>query len=291
MLKNLYFVRPKLFALLKPKIIMNKNLLKGLLSFYLIFSFSISGAQVINEYSCSNLSQYVDNHNDYEDWIELYNPTGATMNLQGYYLSDDSTDATKWQMPAGVTIPANGFARFWASGRDNVSFTHYHTNFKLKQTKNNKEDIVLSDPSGNIIDGVRLEITQNGHSRGRTSNGGSTWGIFTNPTPNASNNSATSYTRYADRPDFDIPAGFYPGGQTITITNTELPGTSTIRYTTNGTLPNASASLYSAPVSIPNTAILKAITLSSDPTVLPSLVEFETYFINVSHTIPVVSIS
>jgi hypothetical protein len=36
---------------------------------------------------------------------------------------------------------------------------------------------------------------------------------------------------------------------------------------------------------------VKAITYSTDPTILPSFIEFGTYFINVSHTFPIVSIS
>lgn len=271
---------------------MNKNLLKGLLSLsMLLISLSSLKAQVvINEYSCSNLSQFVDNHSDYGDWIELYNPSGSAMSLTGYYLSDDSTNNMKWQIPAGVTISAGGYARFWASGRNEVSGTSYHTNFKLKQTKNNKEDLVLSDPSGVIIDGTNIAITQTGHSRGRTTNGGPTWGIFTTPTPNAANG-AISYARYADKPDFTTPAGFYTSTQAVVMTNTEPAGTSSMYYTTNGNLPTSASTLFTAPIIIPSTAILKAITISTDPTVLPSLVEFETYFINVSHTIPVISIS
>lgn len=257
-----------------------------------LFIGSASYAQVvINEYSASNLSQFIDNHNDYGDWIELYNPTGSTISLAGYYLSDDSTNNTKWQMPNGVSITAGGFARFWADGRNEIAGTSYHTNFKLKQTKNNKEDLVLSDPSGIIIDGVQTKITQLGHSRGRTTNGGTTWGIFTSPTPNASNNAAPHYDRYADKPDFTSPAGYYPASFPIAMSNTEAVGTSSIRYTVDGSLPTASSALYSTSLIISATQIVKAITISTDPTVLPSFVEFETYFINTAHTIPVISIS
>jgi CotH kinase protein/Lamin Tail Domain/Chitobiase/beta-hexosaminidase C-terminal domain len=253
--------------------------------------FTANGQVVINEYSASNLNQFVDNHSDYEDWIELYNPTGSTINLGGHYLSDDSTNNLKWMIPNGVTIGPNGFTKIWASGRDEISGTSYHANFKLKQTKSNKEDIVLSNQSGVIIDGLRLEITQLGHSRGRTINGGTTWGIFTIPTPGATNNSTVSYTRYADRPDFSVPAGFYSATQQVVITNTEPAGTSSIRYTTTGNLPTSASTLFSTPVIISSTTVLKAITFSTDPTVLPSLIEYETYFINVSHTLPVMSIS
>lgn len=258
---------------------------------FLLFSLSLTRAQVvINEFSASNLSSFLDNHSDYNDWIELYNSGTAAVNMGGYFLSDDSLNNTKWQMPSTITIQPNGFARFWASSRNEVVGTSYHTNFSIKQTKNNNEWVVLSDPSGVRIDMVEIQQrTQTGHSYGRTTNGASTWGIFTSPTINASNNTQISKTDYADKPDFSVTAGFYPSAVNVTITTTEP--NSTIRYTTDGTLPNTLSPIYSAPISISATSVLKAITYSTDPNILPSFMRYSTYFINVSHTLPVVSIA
>ena len=121
-------------------------------NFYCLFliiisSFSVRGQVVINEYSAANLSQFADNNTKYEDWVELYNTSGSAVSIGGYYLSDDSTNNTKYQIPVGTTMAGNGFMRFWASGRNMSVGTHFHTNFKLTQTKSNKEDLVLSNPS------------------------------------------------------------------------------------------------------------------------------------------------
>lgn len=248
------------------------------------------GQVVINEYSCSNLTQFPDNYGKYEDWFELYNKGSLNVNLGGYYLSDDSVNNLKWPIPAGIVINPGGFKRFWASGRDIVIGSSYHTSFKLTQTKNNSEFLVLSDPSGVITDYVKLtKKTHLGHSRGRTLNGATAWSIFTSPTPNASNNTATPYSRYANRPDMSLPAGFYNSPVTVYITTTEP--NADIHYTLNGTAPSVTSSLYSTPLNVPNTRVIKAITISADPEVLPSLVEFNTYFINVSHSVVVLSIS
>jgi len=112
---------------------------------------------VINEFSCSNLSQYPDNYSKYEDWIELYNPSASAVSLAGYYLSDDSLNNIKWQFPAGTSIAANGFLRVWTSGRNEASGGHYHTNFKLTQTKNNNEYIILSNAAATMIDYVEIK--------------------------------------------------------------------------------------------------------------------------------------
>lgn len=55
---------------------------------------------------------------DYPDWIELKNTTAAPVSLDGYFLSDSSSNPFKWQVPTGATIPANGFLLFMADGHD-----------------------------------------------------------------------------------------------------------------------------------------------------------------------------
>jgi hypothetical protein len=258
----------------------------------LVCSFCIlnSNAQVlINEFSCSNLGTYVDNHNDYNDWIELFNTTGSAVNLTGYYLSDDSLNNTRWQFPAGASIPANGFLRIWASGRDEASGGVYHTNFTLKQTKNGGEFVVFSNSAGVIIDYKPTFTTKVGHSYGRTTNANGAWSMFVTPTPGASNNSSTPYTGYAAKPAIDVPAGFYSSTQTVTLTTTE-PNAS-IRYTLNGDEPLPNSTLYSGPITISSTTVLKAKTYSTNSSVYSSFIRFETYFINEVHTVPVVSVT
>lgn len=251
---------------------------------------NVSAQVVINEFSASNLSQFPDNYGNYEDWIELYNTSVSTINIGGYYLSDDSVQNTKWVIPAGTTIAANGFLRFWTSGRNEFSGTDFHTSFKLTQTKNNKEYVVFSGPGGNIVDCHKLSpTTQLGHSAGRSPNGSATWSVFINPTPNASNNTATAYMGYAKKPQVSTTAGFYSSAITVSLTTTEP--NSSIRYTLDGTLPNPSSTLYTGPINITSTKVLKARTFSNNPSVLSSFVEFNTYFINVQHSLPVVSVS
>lgn len=243
---------------------------------------------IINEYSTSNLTGYLDNYGSTEDWIELYNPSGSSINIGGYYLSDKSSNPTKWQIPAGTTINANGYKVFWCSGRDESSGSSYHTNFKLKQTKSTPEHVVLSDASGTIINDFELQKTQLEHSMGRSPSGSSTWKIFSNPTKGSANN-GTSYTAYAEASIMSKDAGFYTGTQSLTITTSEP--NSTIRYTLNGNVPNSSSTVYSSALSIANTKVVKAIVISNDSSILPSFITFNTYFINEDHTLPVLSTS
>lgn len=246
------------------------------------------GQVVINEYSASNLTTYTDNYTKTEDWIELYNTSSSAVNIGGYYLSDDVDFLTQWQIPAGTTISGNGFLTFWCSGRNESTGGNYHTNFKLKQTKSNPESVILSDTSGIMINQFELQVTQVEHSMGRATNGSETWKVFTNPTKGTSN-TGDAYTNYAIAPEMDMEAGFYSGSVTVTLSTTQA--NCVIKYTTNGDKPIASSPTYSSPITVNSTKIITAYCIPSDMDVLPSKLTFNTYFINVNHTLPVLSTS
>jgi hypothetical protein len=50
------------------------------------------------------------------DWIELYNPSGVAVNLDGWYLTDSINDLTKWRFPA-TNLAGGGFLVVFASGK------------------------------------------------------------------------------------------------------------------------------------------------------------------------------
>jgi len=260
-----------------------------LLIFLTSYSTNINAQILINEYSASNLASYTDNYGQYEDWIELFNTGTSPANIGGYYLSDNPNDSLKWQFPEGTTIQAGGFMKVWSTGRDEVSGNHYHTNFKLTQTKDQHEIIVLSNSLGEMIDQAELEITRKEHSRGRTVDGGATWSIFIATTPGTSNNSSTAYTKYGDKPQMSDTAGFYSNPLSITITTTQA--NSEIHYTTDGSKPISTSPVYTDPIPVSSTTIIKAVTICSDPDVAYSLIEFNTYFINDDHTMAIMSTS
>lgn len=267
----------------------NKNIiyLFAIALFLLPFIKWAESQVVINEYSVSNLSSFVDNYGEYEDWIELYNAGLTTTSLGGYCLSDDTAEPEKWEFPFGATIAAGGHLIVWATGRNEATGGNYHSSFRLSQTKDPPEFIVLTDPVGNIVEEHQLQVTQKEHSRGRETDGAASWRIFTNPTPENSNNTATSYLRYTNKPVMSDTAGFYASGLVVTIT-TDEPN-ATIHYTTNGMPPTPSSPVCSLPVSIDNTTLLQARVISDDPEALPGLIEFNTFFIGEEHDLPVMS--
>lgn len=72
----------------------------------------------INEVMASNLKTFADEDGQFEDWIELYNTTAATVDLDGWGLSDDPLAPFRWTFPAGTTIAPGGYLLVWASGKN-----------------------------------------------------------------------------------------------------------------------------------------------------------------------------
>ncbi|MEZ5014724.1 MAG: CotH kinase family protein [Chitinophagales bacterium] len=254
----------------------------------LVLITSGSAQVVINEYSAANYSDTPDNYGDYEDWIELYNTGATSVDLSGYHLSDKESSPDKYTIPAGVTINAGGFLRFWCSDRNTVVGTNYHTNFKLTQTTGS-EYVVFADPSGVIIDSRHLNNpNQTNHSWGRYPDGTDSWYIFTDPTPNASNTTGHK-NAYAHKPDMEPNSGNYAGSVTITITVPE-PGM-TIRYTTNGNFPTATSTIYTGPITLTETTVMRTVAFPSGTDTLASFCSTNTYFIDETSTVPVISLA
>ncbi|MFA9221368.1 MAG: lamin tail domain-containing protein, partial [Sediminibacterium sp.] len=174
-------------------------------------SFSASSQVVINEFCFANYSDYTVG-GEFEDWVEFYNPSASVVNIGGYWLSDDALDPMKYQIPATVTVPANGYKLILASGVGAYNPAYLgQTNTNFKVTQSNGEDLVFSDPAGNILesyDFATISPNQINQSYGRVPNGSGNFLIQTNPSQGATNSGSTG-NGYAIRPTMDIQAGYY----------------------------------------------------------------------------------
>ena len=258
-----------------------------LISVFLAFLHSnLLGQIVINEFSASNFDSHQDNYGEYEDWIELYNTSNSDVDLNGWYLTDKPNNLTKWQFPSSFIVSANSVAIIYCSGLDEINGGVAHSNFKITQTKFN-EVFVLSDASGSVVDSISVVPAQKSHSRGRDVNGGSTWSLFTTATPNANNTGAM--LEYAPMPSFSQTSGYYSGPFDLTLSSTDP--NALIYYTTDGSRPDNSANLYTGPFNISSTSVIKAVAYSTNGSVPPSFIDYHTFFINDTHTIPILSVS
>ncbi len=250
----------------------------------ILFFGNVYGQIVINEYSCANINGPTDSFGENEDWVEFYNPTGTAFDLTGYYLSDKSSNLTKWEIPSGI-VPANGYQTVFFSGNDGIFSGEIHAGFGLSQTTN--EWIILASPSSAIVDSLKIiHVNQIDDSYGRVTDGSATWGVFSTPTFGVANTNALNY--YSATPSVSVSGGFYASAQTVTLTSADP--TATIYYTTDGTTPTAASNTYTGPINISTTTVLRARGISSNVNIPASFVETNTYFINSSHSLPVLSV-
>jgi len=242
-----------------------------------------SQSPVINELMPANLSTIADEDGEYADWIEIYNPSGSSINLNGYFLSDDENNNVKWSFP-NITIASHSFVIIFASGKERgIPGDQLHTNFKLKSSG---EPVLLSNPQGVIIDQVTPDPIPTDISYGRQPDGNSSWYFFDDPTPGSANNSL-GFSGIADPPVFSIDGGSYTGFVSVELTSS-VPQ-SQIYYTTDGAAPTTNSSLYTTSISVSETKVVRAKVFADD--LLESKTVTNTYLINENISLPIISVS
>ncbi|MGC3959732.1 MAG: lamin tail domain-containing protein [Verrucomicrobiota bacterium] len=86
---------------------------------------------IISEFMAQNNTVLADEDGAFSDWIEIYNPGPGATNLNGFYLTDDASNLTKWRFPV-QSLAAGGYLVVFASGKNRaVPGTQLHTSFSL----------------------------------------------------------------------------------------------------------------------------------------------------------------
>ena len=139
------------------------------------------GSLLINEVLASNDALLFDLNGEDDDWIELVNTTNTTIDLAGFYLSDDPLNLMAWAFPAGTNIPANGYLLVWAD-KDTLQ-QGLHANFKISA---DGEYVYLSNGL-NVHDQISFGPQIANISYGRCPDAGLDFATIL-PTPLANNN-------------------------------------------------------------------------------------------------------
>ncbi len=87
--------------------------------------YGLSAQVVINEVCTNNISILVDEHKDYQDWIELYNPTDQIVDLTGWTLTDQPDSlGGGWTFPE-LKLSPKSYVLIYASKKDNPPYFHH----------------------------------------------------------------------------------------------------------------------------------------------------------------------
>jgi CotH kinase protein/Lamin Tail Domain/Secretion system C-terminal sorting domain len=146
----------------------------------------------INEFLASNSNINQDEFGEYDDWAELYNDSDSSIDLIGWFLTDDSANLEKWAFP-DTTIEAGEHLLVWCD--DDEEQGPLHTSFNLRRAG---EYIGLSRINGElvtIVDSLTFDEQTTDVSFGRIPDGADTW-EFLIPSPSATNGHADVDEQY-----------------------------------------------------------------------------------------------
>ena len=165
----------------------------------------------------------------------------------------------------------------------NFPITSLHTNFKIASEG---ETIFLTNPSGELVDMVDSTLIPTDVSFGRQPDEGDEWYFYSEPTPGTANNT-DGFNEYCEYPEFSYEAGFYPYDIEVSLSiNSEIQQ---IFYSLDGSIPTEDSFLYSGPIPIESTIVLRATVIH--PGCSPGVVVTHSYLIDDQSTLPVVSLT
>lgn len=162
---------------------------KLLLIYILLISFSIelrSQHFVINEFMAKNKKYIADGFGEYEDWLELYNPSNKYIDIGGMFVTDELSNPTKHKItenkPKWTGMSPNGYLLLWVDGDDEQGTRHLSIKIDYHGGV-----LAIYDRDTNLVDVVRYPRQRGDVSFGREHDGSTQMCFFENPTQNKAN--------------------------------------------------------------------------------------------------------
>jgi len=160
---------------------------------------------------------------------------------------------------------------------------YLHTNFKVNSQG---ENIYLIGEQGIKLDEVNPGNMPNDVSYGRYPDGTSNWYYYSNTTPGGPNN-GSGYQRVGSCVYFSLPGGLYNFPITLELT-AENPS-ATIYYSLDGSVPSESSLVYSSPLDINESKVVRASSIETDA--LESPIMTNTYIVGQQHNLAIISLA
>ncbi|MBQ4551863.1 MAG: CotH kinase family protein [Clostridia bacterium] len=233
-------------------------------------------ALVINELVASN-AVFTDGQS--YDWVEIHNPTDKQISLKGWHLSNDPYQLQKWPFPDTAKIAKNGYLIVYCAG-SNVEDPKKNTLYASFKLSADGDELYLTSPDG---ESVSLQF---GPQFGNVSYGLAGDGAyhFLETSTPGKKNDKTGYDTRAEEPVIETAAGFYDDTILVTIT---APEGVEIRYTTDCNTPSRESKLYTEPIEVSKTTVIRARGFAED--LLGSTTAGSTFFIKDESPCEVVS--
>lgn len=213
---------------------------------------AIHGDVRIQEFLALNSGGLLDEDGDDSDWIEIHNASSAALNLAGWSLTDDESSLGQWSFPS-TSLPAGGYLVVFASGKDRaVSGAELHTNFKLS---GGGEFLALVGPDGVTIESSYAPAypAQKENISYGLKDTSLEEGSFDPPTPGGPNGDKFAALRH---PIFSTKRGLHDVPFQLVLSHPE--SAAQIYYTLDGRSPLEGGTLYTGPITVDRTRIVRA---------------------------------
>lgn len=225
---------------------------------------------IITEVMSRNENTLPDENGYFNDWIEIKNNSNKTLNLENYWLSDDSKNIRKWRFPSLSIEPGQYMILFLSPEyQDDQGEKYLHVHFALDGLG---DELYLSNMDKTILQKVTIPELTTGITYGLV-DGESGYFYFSHPTPGYTNNPDSRSVGYAETPVFSVEGGFYNSPFSLTIRAPQQGAV--IRYTTDGSEPGPDSEVLYKPLSIERTTVIRAVSYTKG--YLPSPVITHTY--------------
>lgn len=234
----------------------------------------------LNEFLAINDSCLSDQYGEYDDWIEIYNFGNDTLNLNGIYITDQLDQPQKHQIQSDLHILPDSFVVLWADNQPQQGTKHL--SFALA---GEGEAIGIFSPEKEPIDTVHFSRQRPDISAGRPINKSDNWNYYAEPTPGYANTTPGMFD-FAKKPVFSVPGGFYTDSVRVVLSH---PANAPVHYTTDGSAPNQDSPAFGESLKISQNTVLRARAYRQG--YLPSDVASQTFLINQSFELPVISIA
>lgn len=234
----------------------------------------------INEVSSSQI-RLTRNVPDYlTEYIEIYNKSDETINLEGYSITDSSQ--SPWIFPR-VNIDSRGYLVLLLKGAPDRFIPSIDADLSISASG---EELIFKNSDGIIIDYFKTGYLTGEYSSGRKSSTGSQRYFFILKTPGKENPDST-IKLYSQKPTFSHAGGMVD--EVSFFLDIGAAADSVVRYTLDGSMPSDNSKIYYEHILISQDTIVRAAVFEENK--LPSAATSATYIFSREHTLSIVCLS
>lgn len=210
---------------------------------------------VITEFMASNKGVLNDEDGDFPDWIEVANLGDESLNLSGWSVTDDMLEPSKWVFPEVILEPGEYLIVF-ASDKDRAfAGEELHTNFKISAQEGY---LGLYSPKGEVVSEYVLYPSQYRDVSYGLDEEGTNFLWFEEPTPGKRN--GEGFAEVSPEVNFSHNPGVSFEALELELTTSDPDAV--IHYSLDGFVPTETSPVYTEPILLNKSSIVKAVCFS-----------------------------